>query len=288
MIERFDKFAAGQWQDLLVASVKSEEAGKLSRRQRRRDYQAVEANQVAKALKFVQLGELSAGRQALEGAELAPGTTARALRNRPTTPLDAIPELPDLTVFYLDEVLLGKNVRSGRRGAAGGPSGMTHDHLRPLLESPKDLHLLFTVCDLFAKGQMPGEVVQAIKLGRMTALQKDGRRARHCGRRSHQKSPQQLGPVVKAATSPFQYALSTRSGCECIAHALQAVTELDPEATITTIDGISRASWGWTGWQGGDKHSRLCVCSIQNPPLISGRRRRDSPHDSSKRRGETG
>ena len=127
LVERFDKFAAGQWEDLLVASVKcSEEAGRLSRRQRRRDYQAVEANQVAKALKFVQLGELSAGCQALEGAELAPGTTAtlRALRNRPTTPLDAIPELPrDLTVFNLDEVLFGKNVRSGRKGAAGGPSG---------------------------------------------------------------------------------------------------------------------------------------------------------------------
>ena len=29
--------------------------------------------------------------------------------------------------------------------------------------------------------------------------------------------------------------------------------------------------WGWTGWQGGDKHSHLCACSIQNPPLISGR-----------------
>ena len=74
---------------------------------------------MAKALKFVQLGELSAGRQALEGAELAPGRTAtlRALRNRPTTPLDAIPELRrDLTVFNLDEVLFGKNVRTGRKG----------------------------------------------------------------------------------------------------------------------------------------------------------------------------
>ena len=110
LIERFDKFAAGQWQDLLVASVKcSEEPGKLSRRQRRRDHQVVEANQVAKALKFVQLGELSAGRQALEGAELAPGTTT--------------------TLFNLDEVLFGKNVRSGRKGAAGGPSGMTHDQV---------------------------------------------------------------------------------------------------------------------------------------------------------------
>ena len=50
---------------------------------------------------------------------------------------------------------------------------------------------------------------------------------------------QQVGPAVKAATAPFQYALSTRAGCECIAHALQAVCELDPEATVTSIDGIS-------------------------------------------------
>ena len=70
---------------------------------------------------------------------MAPWTTATLRALRP--PLDAIPELPsDLTVFNLDEVLFGKNVRSGRKGAAGGPSGMTHDHLRPLLESPKDFH----------------------------------------------------------------------------------------------------------------------------------------------------
>ena len=29
--------------------------------------------------------------------------------------------------------------------------------------------------------------------------------------------------------------------------------------------------WGWRRWQGGDKHSHLCACSIQNPPLVSGR-----------------
>ena len=182
LIERFDKFAARQWQDLLVAR-----------------------NQVAKALKFVQLGELSAGRQALEGAELALGTTPtlRALRNRPTTLLDAIPELPrDLTVFNLDELLFGKNVRSGRKGAAGGLSGMTHDHIRPLLESLKDLHLLYTVCDLFAKGQMPGEMVQAIKLGRMTALQKEGGGVRGIvAGEVIKRVTQQLGPVVKAATA---------------------------------------------------------------------------------------
>ena len=34
------------------------------------------------------------------------------------------------------------------------------------------------------------------------------------------------------------YALNTRAGCECIAHALQGLTELNPEATVTSIDGI--------------------------------------------------
>ena len=41
-----------------------------------------------RALSRVQTGELSAGRQALEGAELAPGNaeTSRQLRLRPSTP----------------------------------------------------------------------------------------------------------------------------------------------------------------------------------------------------------
>ena len=44
---------------------------------------------------------------------------------------------------------------------------------------------------------------------------------------------------MEKATAPFQYALSTRAGCECIGHALQFLTERDPSATITSIDGIS-------------------------------------------------
>ena len=50
---------------------------------------------------------------------------------------------------------------------------------------------------------------------------------------------QQLGPAVEAATSPFQHALSSRAGCECISHVLQALSELDADATVTSIDGIS-------------------------------------------------
>ena len=42
---------------------------------------------------------------------------------------------------------------------------------------------------------------------------------------------QQLRPAV-------EYAMSTRAGTECVAHALQELTELDPQATVVSIDGV--------------------------------------------------
>ena len=50
---------------------------------------------------------------------------------------------------------------------------------------------------------------------------------------------QQLGPGVKSATSPHHYALSTPAGCECIAHVLQGLCDVNLLTTITSIDGVS-------------------------------------------------
>ena len=52
-----------------------------------------------------------------------------------------------------------------------------------------------------------------------------------------------MAEKVEAATSlplpPPQYAFSTKAGwCECVAHMLHSVTELDPEATTISIDGV--------------------------------------------------
>ena len=94
------------------------------------------------------VGELSAARQALESAELAPGNLniLRALTNperRPSRPGEVPPpellnRIPDVA-FQLDEERFAKNVRSARRGAAPGPSGMTSEHLCPMLENDGDL-----------------------------------------------------------------------------------------------------------------------------------------------------
>ena len=48
----------------------------------------------------------------------------------------------------------------------------------------------------------------------------------------------QVSKEAEAATAPFHFALSTKAGCDCIAHILQSITDLDPEATVISMDGI--------------------------------------------------
>ena len=121
------------------------------------------------------MGEISSGRQALSGAAVAPGTdhTLRLLTDierRPPNPvrelppemLEFIPEVP----FALDEKRFAQNLRSSRRGAAPGPSGMTSEHLRPLLSRPADLHWLFRAGEQLARGEAPEVAVEAIRMGR--------------------------------------------------------------------------------------------------------------------------
>ena len=107
LVARFDKFAAGQWNDLINEGVQcAEDAATLFRRQRRQDAQTVRERRARRALQCVHMGELSAGRQALEGAELAPGNeeTLRELNKRPARPRDPIPELPaTVPAFSLNE-----------------------------------------------------------------------------------------------------------------------------------------------------------------------------------------
>ena len=252
---RFEAFTRGEWAPLLERSRQfAEEGAVMSHRRRRRNNRNDVQHKAARALTFVQLVELSAGRHALEGAELAPGTqaTLAELTNnerRPAQPrspiLQDILRFQPVRVFNLDEDKFARNLRTAKKGAAGGPSGMTTEHFRPLLDSSRDTHLFFVVGEFLARGQIPDGVAQIIRRGRMTALQKPGGgsvRGIVAGdvirRLVARTMSQQLGPVVEQATSPFQHAMSTRAGCECIAHALQALCEEDPEMTVTSIDGV--------------------------------------------------
>ena len=98
-------------------------------------------------LHLCQLGELSSARQALEGATVAPGdlATLRALTDPdhrsalPSVPLSReVMECEPDQPFVLDPVEFLLCLRTARRGAAAGPSGMTSDHLFPILENERD------------------------------------------------------------------------------------------------------------------------------------------------------
>ena len=122
---------------------------------------------------------------------------------------------------------------------------MTNEHLRPLLDNSRVMHTFFRVAEMLAQGDVPPRIGAVLRRGRLTAFQKPGGGVRGIVAGDVIRGlvartiAQQLGKVVESATAPFQYALSTRAGCECIAHALQSLTELDPEATVLSIDGIS-------------------------------------------------
>ena len=49
---------------------------------------------------------------------------------------------------------------------------------------------------------------------------------------------QQHTTKVEVATAPHQYALKTKAGCETVAHILQVLTDLYPDATVVSVDSV--------------------------------------------------
>ena len=96
---------------------------------------------------------------------MAPGTlrTLAALTDPTRRPPEARERLSNIILethpaspFNLDHAKFLKNLRISRRGAAGGPSGMTADHLFPILASDRDSSLLAECASVMARGGRSG------------------------------------------------------------------------------------------------------------------------------------
>ena len=156
---------------------------------------------------------------------------------------------------------------------------MTSDHLFPVLENEGDSERLVEVASLLAVGRVPEEIIVALRLGRLTALSKPDGGVRRIvvgdilRRMVARTIAKQIAKQVEAATAPFQYALSTKAGCECVAHMLQSLTDLNPEVTVTSIDGvgaydlISRSAMleGLLRMEGGDQILPFVRMFCSNP-----------------------
>ena len=202
-------------------------------RKRRRSKNDIECR-TAKAFHLTQVGELSSARHVLESSPVALGNeaTKRILTDearRPSKPrseLDpAIADLEPEVPFDLDVDKFLHNLRTTRKGCAGGPSWVRwHVSLHVQRCPQKWFRRFVSGGSQRCRSQMAG--VRGIVVGdvfrRLTA----------------RTMAQQFSKFAEGATHPFQYALSTRAGTECVTHIVQALTSEDSETTILSVDGI--------------------------------------------------
>ena len=111
---------------------------------------------VERAEALISMGEISVARHALEGSPVAPGNedTLNALRDEdrhPPVPREEIFRAVPARPFQLDKDEFLYCLRTARRGAAGEPTGMKTEHLRPLLDNDDDCNMFHEVAQSFAQ-----------------------------------------------------------------------------------------------------------------------------------------
>ena len=74
LLDRFFLFSRGLWTDLLIQSRDHAEAARTGSIRRRRSHEDTQQRRAEKAQTLVLMGEVSAGKHALDGASLARGT----------------------------------------------------------------------------------------------------------------------------------------------------------------------------------------------------------------------
>ena len=111
---------------------------------------------------------------------------------------------------------------------------MTADHLRLILESEPDTRAFCRAAQDLARAQVPPDVVAVLRMGRITALQKPGGSVRGivCG-----DIVRRL--VARTIAQKITRSWNSKAGGECVAHAIQCLTDRDCRATVLSIDEIS-------------------------------------------------
>ena len=111
------------------------------------------------------------------------------------------------------------------------------------LNDPEVTQLLFMAAEDMAMGTA-SEASRSFLLATMTAISKrdGGVRGVASGtdfrRLVSRTLARHFGAEVEKACAPFQFALSTRAGMDCVGHAIRAITDAHPCVTLLSIDGM--------------------------------------------------
>jgi hypothetical protein len=202
---------------------------------------------------LIEQGDLSHAARVLRSSGLAFGNeqTLAELRvpsRRPPSlreplPPDALDYTPAIPL-RLDAELFAKALQSTRRGLSPGLCGIRYGHLKLCMEDDATLELLTEAAERIAQGDVPEPILQAMRISQLTALRKPNGRARGVAagdtlRRLVGKTlARQFQDDFRSAVLPSNFGLCDRSGTEALAHLIQVLTDMDPRATITCIDGV--------------------------------------------------
>ena len=132
----------------------------------------------------------------------------------------------------MDRNTFVKSLKSAPKGSSPGPGGCTYKHLRVLMDDAGIFDLFFEAVSSLAQARVPAEVGAVLMGDRLTALAKpDGVRGIATGcllrRRVGRALAKQFAAEFEKECAPFQYALSTRAGTDCVGHMLRAATDAD-------------------------------------------------------------
>ena len=247
---RFDAFARGDWSDLLAAARQST----TRERQSQSGTSTSSAGDLAqRACDKVRLEECTRARQILTASPLAPGNaeTLNELsdpQKRPPRALAPIPpevlQFESASAVAIPFKLFVSCLRSAPRGSSGGPGSTTYEHLKVALDDEDTAALLHKACERLARAHAPVDTTRAFMQANLTALVKKNGKVRGIATGTSLRRlvarclAKQYGPAIEEACAPFQYALSTRAGTDCVGHLLRAATDLGSNSTILSIDGV--------------------------------------------------
>ena len=248
--DRADAFARGNWLPLLESAKHAAHEASF-RGSRKRATGDARRQELAQAK--IRLNEISKARQVLTQGELAPGDTKtleqltddlrRPQRLSVEIPREALEHNPAQPVTIPFKLFV-KVLKALPRGSSGGPGDIPNEHLKIALDDEDTAHLMHGAAQRLARAQTPSDISEAFMSTRMFALQKKdgGVRGIATGTSFRRLVASFLarivGKEVEATCAPFQYAMSTRAGTECIGHLFRAACDADPTACVLSIDGI--------------------------------------------------
>ena len=243
--QRVEDFNSGRWTDFLPEVQQSD--------QRSGNTECVDdqVRRGAAAMRRVQRGQVSRARHELTGTPFAPKTLETLAELQGTRPQVRQSPIPQENVDYqpasplqLDNNIFTKCLRKAPAGSSPGPGGCTNEMLKVCLDDIEILELLVSAAEDFARADTPHEVAKSFMLSSMTALQKKDGGIRGIATGTSFRPlvaktlARQFGAVVEATCSPFQFALSTRAGTDCVGHAVRFATDTNPATTVLSIDGV--------------------------------------------------